>query len=226
MELVYKGKTKDVYLRPDGNYLLKFKDDATGKDGKFDPGENSVGLRIDGLGKKSLALSQHFFKKLFSLGVPTHYLDSDLEAATMIVKPAMIFGKGIEVICRFKAVGSFCKRYGDYVTEGQDLPAFVEFTLKNDERQDPPITKEALVFFNIMTEDEYDTCVDLARSIAGYMRMYLAGKGLTLYDIKYEFGKIDGEISLIDEISGGNMRVYNHGEWVQPMDLTGLIVGK
>ena len=36
MELVYTGKTKNVYALENGNYLLKFKDDCTGKDGKFD----------------------------------------------------------------------------------------------------------------------------------------------------------------------------------------------
>ena len=44
MKLVYTGKTKNVYALENGNYLLKFKDDCTGKDGVFDPGENSIGL--------------------------------------------------------------------------------------------------------------------------------------------------------------------------------------
>ena len=44
MKLVYTGKTKDVFALDNGNYLLKFKDDCTGKDGVFDPGANSVGL--------------------------------------------------------------------------------------------------------------------------------------------------------------------------------------
>ena len=47
-KLVYTGKTKNVYALDNGNYLLKFKDDCTGKDGVFDPGENSVGLTIEG----------------------------------------------------------------------------------------------------------------------------------------------------------------------------------
>ena len=42
-KLVYTGKTKDVFALENGNYLLKFKDDCTGKDGVFDPGENAVG---------------------------------------------------------------------------------------------------------------------------------------------------------------------------------------
>ena len=44
MKKIYEGKTKDVYSLENGNVMLKFKDDCTGKDGVFDPGENSVGL--------------------------------------------------------------------------------------------------------------------------------------------------------------------------------------
>lgn len=51
MKLVYVGKTKDVYDLENGNYLLKFKDDATGENGVFDPGANTVGLTIEGAGK-------------------------------------------------------------------------------------------------------------------------------------------------------------------------------
>ena len=51
MEKIYTGKTKDVYKLENGNVLLKFKDDCTGKDGVFDPGENTVGLTIEGIGK-------------------------------------------------------------------------------------------------------------------------------------------------------------------------------
>ena len=43
--------------------------------------------------------------------------------------------------------------------------------------------------------------------------------GLTLFDIKLEFGRIDGRIVLIDEISGGNMRVYKGNKFIAPTDL-------
>ena len=49
LKLLYTGKTKNVYELPNGNCLLLFKDDCTGKDGVFDPGENSVGLTIEGV---------------------------------------------------------------------------------------------------------------------------------------------------------------------------------
>lgn len=64
MKKVYQGKTKDVFELDNGNYLLKFKDDVTGKDGVFDPGENSVGLSIDGIGRANLETSIKFFEIL------------------------------------------------------------------------------------------------------------------------------------------------------------------
>ena len=71
MKLVYTGKTKDVYALENGNYLLKFKDDCTGKDGVFDPGENSVGLTIEGVGNVNLRMTKHFFEKINAAGIRT-----------------------------------------------------------------------------------------------------------------------------------------------------------
>ena len=72
MKLVYTGKTKDVFALDNGNYLLKFKDDCTGKDGVFDPGENSVGLTIEGVGDVNLRMSIYFFEKINAAGMAAH----------------------------------------------------------------------------------------------------------------------------------------------------------
>jgi phosphoribosylaminoimidazole-succinocarboxamide synthase len=224
MKLVYQGKTKDVFCIDENTYLLKFKDDATGKDGVFDPGENAVGLSIKGLGNESLRLSKYYFEYLEKAGIPTHYISSDPEAATMTVRPAAFFGKGVEMICRFKAVGSFLRRYGDYAQEGQDLGGFVEFTLKADSRQDPPITKDGLVLLGIMTDDEYETCKALTLRVSQLIKEDMAKKGVELYDIKLEFARVNGKVTLIDEVSGGNFRAYKDGRHIQPMELTGLLL--
>ena len=68
MNLVYK-KNKDVYELEDGNYLLKFKDDVTGTNGVFDPGANTVGLTIEGVGKAGLRLTKFFYEKLNNMGI-------------------------------------------------------------------------------------------------------------------------------------------------------------
>ena len=221
MELIYTGKTKDVYALEDGNCLLKFKDDVTGENGVFDPGANTVGLQIEGAGKAGLRLTKYFFEKLNAQGIPTHYIDADLDAGTMKVKKATVFGQGLEVICRYRAVGSFMRRYGKYAQEGQPLDAFVEVTLKDDERNDPPITEDALDMLGILSKDEYKVLKELTQKIAGIVKDELAQKGLELYDIKFEFGRIgeDKHIALIDEISGGNMRAYKDGRRVEPLEL-------
>ena len=226
MKLIYTGKTKNVYALEDGNYLLEFKDDATGENGVFDPGSNVVGLTIEGAGRAGLRLTKYFFNVLKEKGIPTHYIDANVEEATMTVKPAILFGKGLEVICRFRAVGSFLRRYGAYVEEGQPLDAFVEITLKDDARQDPPITKDCLVMLGILSAEEYEILKDLTRKIGNIIKEDLAKRGLELYDIKFEFGRAgeDRQIILIDEISGGNMRAYKDGKYIQPLELEQLIL--
>lgn len=225
MKLVYAGKTKDVYLEDDGNYLLQFKDTVTGENGVFDPGANTVGLSIAGMGKICVKLTDFFFDKVAKEGYPTHYISADVEKAQMVVKPAKLFGKGLEVICRTKAVGSFFRRYGDYCTEGQELNYFVEVTLKDNEREDPPITKDALETLGILSADRYEELKSLTQNITKIVERELKNKGLDLYDIKFEFGIIDGKVALVDEISGGNMRVYRDGEYVQPVHLPGYLFG-
>ncbi|PID21199.1 phosphoribosylaminoimidazolesuccinocarboxamide synthase [Sporosarcina sp. P3] len=224
MKLTYSGKTKDVYRLEDGHVLLKFKDDVTGEDGVFDPGANTVGLTIDGAGKSGLRMTKYFFEKLEEQNVPTHYIDADLDEVTMTVKPATVFGKGLEVICRYRAVGSFLRRFGAYAEEGQVLDAFVEVTLKDDERQDPPISEDALAQLHILTHEEYATLKELTQQISELVRSEMAEKGLELYDIKLEFGRDpERNIMLIDEISGGNMRVYQGDTYIAPMELEKIL---
>ncbi|MBQ6899774.1 MAG: phosphoribosylaminoimidazolesuccinocarboxamide synthase [Firmicutes bacterium] len=223
MKHVYTGKTKDVYELENGNYLLKFKDDCTGKDGVFDPGENSVGLIIDGVGDVNLRMSIYFFEKVNAAGIKTHFVSADLQNTTMEVLPGKVFGKGLEVICRHKAVGSFFRRYGEYIEEGADLPAYVETTFKNDALGDPLVTKDGLVALGVMTEQQYEDIKVMTQQITQIVADDLKEKGLVLYDIKFEFGyDAEGKVMLIDEIASGNMRVYKDGQYIDPMTLSEL----
>ncbi|MDR2285341.1 MAG: phosphoribosylaminoimidazolesuccinocarboxamide synthase [Sphingobacterium sp.] len=221
MQLIYKGKTKDVYNLGNSQYLLKFKDDVTGENGVFDPGANTVGLTIDGAGKSGLKMTKYFYELLNGLQIPTHLISVDLDDVSMVVKEAEVLGKGLEVICRYKAVGSFYRRYAAYCQEGQDLNGFVEVTIKDDERGDPVISEDALENLGILTKELYQELKALTVKICDIVKAELAKKGLDLYDIKLEFGydKTNNQIILIDEISGGNMRVYKNGQYIAPLDL-------
>ena len=217
MEKIYQGKTKDVYKLDNGNFQLVFKDDVTGENGVFDPGANTVGLSIEGIGRENLKTSVYFFEILKQSGVKTHYVSADVNASTMEVLPAKVFGKGLEIICRFKATGSFIRRYGNYIED-------VEVTCKDDGRSDPLITKEGLDALNIMTPAQFDAIVAETKQICTIIKDTLSKKGLDLYDIKLEFGYYNDEVILIDEIASGNMRVYKDGVIVDPIDLTKMIL--
>lgn len=228
MKLIIKGKTKDLYQLENGLYQLHFKDDVTGVDGTFDPGANQVGLTLEGAGKAGLRMTKYFYEKFNAMGIPTHYVEADLSKNTMDVYPAESFGKGVEVILRYKAVGSFIRRYGLYAQEGMDLDSYVEFTLKDDGRGDPLITKEGLAMLGIMSAEEYDELSAMTKRLGAIIRDDLAEKGLELYDMKFEYGRIgeDRHVALIDEISGGNMRVYKDGLYVEPLKLEKIFLGE
>ena len=224
MKKLYTGKTKDVYSLDNGNVMLKFKDDCTGKDGVFDPGENAVGLTIDGIGKANLQSSIHYFELLKKAGIKTHYVSANLDDATMEVLPATVFGHGLEVICRLVATGSFIRRYGEYMEDGTPLPGgYVECTFKNDEKGDPLVTGEGLVALGVMSPEMFESLKSQTLAITKIVADDLKSIGLDLWDIKFEFGYNNDEVILIDEIASGNMRVYKDGEKVDPVELTKMI---
>ena len=224
MKKIYTGKTKDVYELENGNYMLQFKDDMTGENGVFDPGANTVGAHIEGIGRENLRVSVKFFEMLNAAGIKTHYVSADIDNATMEVLPAKPFGKGLEVICRYRAVGSFIRRYGAYIEDGAKLPAYVEMTIKDDDRGDPLITKEGLEVLGIMTGEQFDAIVKATKEITAIVAAEVEKAGADFYDIKFEFGFNGQEVILIDEIASGNMRAYKDGKTLEPMDLTALLL--
>lgn len=224
MELIKTGKTKDVYKLPDGNFLLRFKDTVTGHpSGESDPGGNSVIGSVDGVGSAALKMTVHYFELLKKLNISTHYVSSDLAKNEMIVRPAAVFGKGLEFVIRYKAVGSFVRRFGLYCKEGDVLPCVFEVTLKDDARDDPPATCEILTALNLLTLDQFDTIRSETIKICGIVRDDLKIRGLELIDMKVEFAMVDGRIALIDEISPGNMRVYKDGKKLDYLTISALI---
>ena len=224
MKKLYEGKTKDVFELENGNVLLKFKDDCTGKDGVFDPGENSVGLTIEGIGKANLKSSIYYFEMLKKAGIKTHYVSADVENATMEVLPATVFGKGLEVICRLVATGSFIRRYGEYIEDGTVLDGgYVECTFKNDAKGDPLVTGEGLAALKVMDLKMFESMKEQTLKITKIVADDLKTIGCDLWDIKFEFGYNNGEVMLIDEIASGNMRVYKDGVKLDPVELTKLI---
>lgn len=142
----------------------------------------------------------------------------------MDVKLCKPFGNGLEVICRLQAAGSFIRRYGAYIKEYTPLDYLVEFTLKDDQRQDPLITEDSLIALKILDQKQYDVLEKYTVAITQALKSCLSDLDLELIDIKYEYGIADGGIVLMDEISAGSMRVSQDGKILDPITLSNIIL--
>lgn len=213
---IYSGKTKDLFALPNGNILLVFKDDVTGSDGVIDPGANTVIGKVEGKGRKSLAMTDYFFERLRAADIPTHLVQLDLENGTMEVRRAEPLGKdvegagGLEFVCRTRPWGSFIRRYQQYIRDAaQALDYLVEITLKDDERGDPLINDDAILTLGLVSPSHLAQAKDITRHVCRIVEADLSAKGLTLIDMKIELGLVDGRVVVIDEISADAMRVMD-----------------
>lgn len=228
MELVKKGKTKDVFKLSNGNFLLKFKDSVTGgPSGAIDPGGNEVVGEKDGMGLCCLKMTSYIFNKVAEQKLAeTHLINYDFAQKTMEVLPAQAFGFGLEIIVRFVATGSFVRRYGLYVKDGQKLSApLLEITIKDDGRNDPLINEDSLIELGLLSAPEILEIKDKAKKIALLIDEIGQKKGLTIYDLKMEFGRSkDGHLLLIDEISPGSMRAFKNEKRVEGLELSKIFL--
>lgn len=222
---IKKGKTKNVYSLPNGNVLLKFKDNITvGDDGREDPGGNKAGGTKQNLGRQSLELTKYYFDLIGKiLDIPTHMVNVNVSQNTMEVLPIQTFGNGLEWICRAKAEGSFLKRNPN-IKQGEPLDNLVEVSLKDDENNDPIFDKRAFVNGGkhiwqgkkidlgqgVISSEQFNLCYAFTKLITKLIAEDFKRKGLEFIDIKYEFGLTkDNKVVLIDEISAGSMRVFD-----------------
>ncbi len=227
--LVYQGKSKDVYRIPDGEfrgkYAMVFTDRATGylgPDGQpvFDPGYDVVVGAIPGKGAIACRFASHFFRLLKERNVPSHFIDQPADNV-MIVEPATPISlaaeapefegseplANLEFTWRNQATGSFWRRY-PFMRPCRRLDTLVEAWTKGD--ADILITFEALEQAGVMTRAEIDHVHRLVKDIAQVVSEAFTARGMHCIDGKFELGRLrngNGDIVLIDEISPDVLRV-------------------
>ena len=226
--LVYRGKSKDVFKITSGahkgKYRFVFTDKATGyiENGKpvFDPGYDIVVGEIPGKGAIACRFATHFFKMLKAKGVPTHYIET-ISDNEMIVEPAVPLGMpvakpifpgaeplaNLEFTWRNNATGSFWRRY-PFVRPCKNLHKVVEAWTKGD--SDILITFEALQEAGALTKKEIADSIKLVKKVADIVSKEFNSKKLHVIDGKFELGRLKygrGKIVLIDEVSPDVLRV-------------------
>ena len=191
-ELIYEGKAKKVFTHDEVDKVkIEFKDDATAfnalKKAKF-----------EGKGKLNCLISARIFEILIKSNIPTHFIELEIEH-TMIAKKIKIIP--LEIVLRNTAYGSLCKQ--TTIEPGTSLPKpLIDIYLKNDELNDPLITKDRIELMNILSSNDLDLIINLTLRINEILKNFFKKIQLKLVDFKLEFGyDLRNNILLGDEIS-------------------------
>ena len=226
MKTLYTGKTKDVLLDEATNVVsLLFKDSATGENGVFDPGSNSVGGSVEGKGKIGLAISKYFFELMEKNGIPTHYINADVDAGLMQVRNLTV--PKLEFVLRYFTAGSMCRRFT--LEEGIVFnPPYSEVTLKDDIQGDPLISERLCIMKGLLKEGQYDEALDILVRVGEVLKNELAPLGLTLIDFKIEVGYDEnGKMYVADEITPDIWRVRDeNGNIPNQIDCSKMLLAK
>ena len=199
-ELIYEGKAKKVFTHDDLHKVkIEFKDDATAfnalKKAKF-----------KGKGRLNCLISARIFEILIKNNVPTHFVELENEN-TMIAKKIRVIP--LEIVLRNTAYGSLCKE--TTIKPGTLLAKpLIDIYLKNDELNDPLITKDRIELMKILSFKDLDLIIDLTLKINGILKSFFKNIQLQLVDFKLEFGyDFKKSIILGDEISPDNCRLWD-----------------
>jgi len=199
-ELIYEGKAKKVFTHDDANKVkIEFKDEATA----FNALKKE---KFEGKGKLNCLISARIFEILIKKNIPTHFIELENENI-MIAKKIKVIP--LEIVLRNTAYGSLCKQ--TTIKPGTLLSKpLIDIYLKNDELNDPLITKDRIELMKILSSHDLDYVIDLTLKINAILDSFFKNIQLKLVDFKLEFGyNATNNIVLGDEISPDNCRLWD-----------------
>ncbi len=199
-DLIYEGKAKKVFTHDDLDKVkIVFKDDATA----FNALKKE---KFEGKGKLNCLISARIFEILIKKNIPTHFIELENEN-TMIAKKIKVIP--LEIVLRNTAYGSLCKQTtikpGTYLSK-----PLIDIYLKNDELNDPLLTKDRIELMSILSSDDLELIINLTLRINLILKSFFKNIQLKLVDFKLEFGyDSENNILLGDEISPDNCRLWD-----------------
>ena len=199
-ELLYEGKSKQVYKTDDPNkIIIHYKDDTTA----FNGIKKAI---IANKGVLNNAISSLIYERLNKAGIPTHFIKKLNDREELCKKVNII---PLEVFGRNGIAGSMAKRLN--IEEGT-IPSNVirEIDYKNDALGDPLINDDHAVSLGICSYDDLKKIYELTDRINNELKKMFDSVDVILVDYKIEFGfDCDGNIVLSDEISPDSARLWD-----------------
>lgn len=199
-ELLYEGKSKQVYKTDDPNkIIIHYKDDTTA----FNGIKKAI---IANKGVLNNAISSLIYERLNKAGIPTHFIKKLNDREELCKKVNII---PLEVVVRNVIAGSMAKRLN--IEEGTILSNVIrEIDYKNDALGDPLINDDHAVSLGICSYDDLKKIYELTDRINNELKKMFDSVDVILVDYKIEFGfDCDGNIVLSDEISPDSARLWD-----------------
>ncbi len=211
-----EGKTKIIYENPDDpkTVYMRFKDDITAGDGA----KHDI---IEGKALIDWQTNRNIFEYLNRCGVQTHYIGSPEEKVSVVKKLDQKIN--LEVVSRRVATGSIL-HWGNAVEGVRYDPPITQFHYKDDPLHDP-LLDEKYVEFIIAKKNgwEYRKMVEFNVEVFLHLERAFAHFNIQLVDMKLEYGIIDGDVYLIDEITGGSFRLWPYAKENPDLDQANVL---
>ena len=203
MKFLTSGKVKDVYEIDNDNLLFKFSDRVSAYDVKFN----------DEIPKKGEVLSKFAEFWFETLDVPNHFVETKSDTEIIVKKMEML---PIECVVRGYFYGSMVSRWKNGEISLPDGVSTELATKLSEPIFDPttksthdlPINRQQSISQNLVTSEEFDWLSQKSIEIYNKMADISEKAGFILADLKLEFGKLDGNITLGDSIGPDEYRLW------------------
>ncbi|QNE41002.1 phosphoribosylaminoimidazolesuccinocarboxamide synthase [Hymenobacter sp. NBH84] len=200
LELLHRGKVRDSFRAPSGDRLIVVTDRLSAFDSVLETPVAHKGAVLNGL-------ANFWFDNTRDI-IPNHVMEL-VDPNAMLVKEAEPIR--VEMVVRAYLTGSMWRGYQqgqrtfsgvtvpDGLTKHQQFPEPI-VTPTTKEESDREITPENLVSEGWVSQELYEQMKEKALALFKVGSDLLKEKGIILVDTKYEFGLVNGELILIDEI--------------------------
>ena len=204
MKFLISGKVKDVYEVDSDTLLFKFSNRVSAYDVKFN----------DEIPKKGEVLSKFAEFWFETLDVPNHFVETKSDTEIIVKKMEML---PIECVVRGYFYGSMVSRWkngeislpkSSYKTELASKLSEPIFDPTTKSTHDVPVNRQESISQNLVTEEEFDWLSQISIEIYNKMAYISHKAGFILADLKLEFGKLDGKITLGDSIGPDEYRLW------------------
>ena len=211
---VYHGKVRDVYTINDDIMVMVATDRISAFDVILPKGIPFKGQVLNQIAAKFLDATKDICPN-WKLATPDPQVTVGLKCegfrVEMIIRGILTgsawrdYQKGVREICGVKLP--------EGMRENERFPEpIITPTTKADEGHDLNISKEEIIAQGIVSKEDYEVMDDYTRNLFARGQEIAKKQGLILVDTKYEFGKRDGKVYLIDEIHTPDSSRYFYAE--------------